>query len=365
MEMEAEETSRELLFIVNPVAGHGRSRRVFARLEAVLARVTGLRWVVWNTRGPGHAVELAQRAGLEGYRRVVAVGGDGTVHEAINGLMSLSAALRHRLAFGVVPAGSGNDFARNVGIPQDPGALAALLASGAAGFVDVGEVGGHYFANVAGVGFDAEVARLANRLPKAVPGPLTYLVSAVSALATYRNASVRIELDGRELRRRVLLVAVGNGAGYGGGMLICPGARMDDGRFRVVVAGDLSRAAVLATLPRVFSGRHLENPLVEAFEARQVHIEAERPLAVQADGEVVARTPATLKIVPRALRVIGVTGPEREAGLPFEAVLEKQGEPPVPETEATAPPGGEGAGQGVPARRRVPGKTPDPRGRSG
>lgn len=304
---------KELLFIVNPVAGHGRSLRVFGRLQAVLERVAGLRCVIWTTRGPGHATELAHRAGLEGYQRIVAVGGDGTVHEAINGLMALHPPVRERIAFGVVPAGSGNDFARNAGVPRDPGALAALLAGGPASPVDVGVVDGHYFGNVAGVGFDAEVARLANRLPKFVPGALTYVVSAVSVLASYKNAGVRIHLDGRALERRVLLVAVGNGAAYAGGMLICPGARMNDGRFRVVVAGDLSRLSVLTTLPKVFSGRHLDHPLVEVFDAEEVRIEADRPLAVQADGEIVARTPTTLRLVPMALRVIGVVGSQAEA----------------------------------------------------
>ena len=314
----------ELLFIVNPVAGHGRSLRVFARLRAVLDRVAGVRCIVWHTRGPGHARELAERAGLEGYARIVAVGGDGTVHEALNGLMALSAPLRQRVAFGVVPAGSGNDFARNAGIPTDPGALAALLAGGPAAAADVGVVDGHYFANVAGVGFDAEVARQANRLPKFVPGPLTYLISALWVLSRYRNAAVRVELDGRVLERRVLLVAVGNGAGYAGGMRICPGARMDDGIFRVVVAGDLSRAGVLTTLPKVFSGRHVEHPLVEVYDARRVRIEAERPLAVQADGEIVATTPATLEMVPAAIRVVGLAREASPAAPPADAAPDRR-----------------------------------------
>lgn len=303
----------ELLFIVNPVAGHGRSLRVFARLRAVLERVPGVRCVVWHTRGPGHARELAERAALEGYGRILAVGGDGTVHEALNGLMALSPAARGQIAFGVVPAGSGNDFARNTGIPRDAAALATLLASGPASPMDVGVVNGHYFANVAGVGFDAEVARQANRLPKFVPGALTYVFAALWTLSRYRNAAVRIVLDGETLERRVMLVAVGNGAGYGGGMRICPGARMDDGTFRVVVAGDLPKPSVLSLLPKVFSGRHVEHPLVEVYDARHVRIEAERPLAVQADGEIVAASPLSLEVVPSAVRVIGLLGRSSDA----------------------------------------------------
>lgn len=300
----------ELLFIVNPVAGHGRSLRIFNRLQAVLDRVASLRSVVWTTQGPGHARELAERAGLEGYERVVAVGGDGTVHEAINGLMGLKPELRQRVAFGVVPAGSGNDFSRNLGVPTDAGALATVLASGVASPVDVGSVNGHYFANVAGVGFDAEVAALANRIPKYVPGTLTYVICALAQLALYKNAAVRLYLDGKLIERRILLVAVGNGAHYGGGMMICPGARMNDGKFRVVVAGDLSRAGVLRTLPQVYSGRHLHNPLVEVYDAQEVRVEAERPLTVQADGEIVATSPTTIQLIPMALRVIGFAAPE-------------------------------------------------------
>ena len=333
----------ELLFIVNPVAGHGRSLRVFARLRAVLERVPGVRCVVWQTRGPGHARELAHRAALEGYGRILAVGGDGTVNETLNGLMALSPAARDRIAFGVVPAGSGNDFARNTGIPRDPAALATLLASGPASPMDVGVVNGHYFANVAGVGFDAEVARQANRLPKFVPGALTYVLAALWVLSRYRNAAVRIVLDGEVLERRVMLVAVGNGAGYGGGMRICPGARVDDGTFRVVVGGDLSKPSVLALLPKVFSGRHVEHPLVEVYDARHVRIEAERPLAVQADGEIVAESPISLQVVPSAIRVIGLLARSSDATTDaHEATTRDRSATPEPPAADTSPAPGPG-----------------------
>ncbi|WP_324716251.1 YegS/Rv2252/BmrU family lipid kinase [Carboxydochorda subterranea] len=326
----------ELLFIVNPVAGHGRSMRVFSRLESVMDQVAGLKRLVWLTRGPGHALELARRAALEGYDRIVAVGGDGTVHEAINGLMGLKPEILNRVSFGVVPAGSGNDFSRNLGIPTDVGALATLLASGSSGLADVGTVNGHYFANVAGVGFDAEVARMANRVPKLVPGTLTYVTCALAQLAVYRNAAVRLTLDGQVLERRALLVAVGNGARYAGGMTICPGARMDDGVFRVVVAGDLSRAQVLQVLPQVFPGRHVAHPLVEVWDAREVHVEADRPLSIQADGEVIGTVPATFRLLPRALPVIGLRTPE-PGGADAELREAEGAREPAPETEASAP----------------------------
>ncbi len=301
----------DLLFILNPVAGHGRSQRVLARLQAALTNRSGVRTVTWSTSGPGHARELALRAAREGYTRIVAVGGDGTVHEVLNGLMEAGPQLLARVGLGVVPAGSGNDFARNLGIPAQPQALADRLTGGTWGRVDVGLVNGRYFGNVAGVGFDAEVAALANRLPKYLPGTLTYLGGALAMLARYRNARVSLVLDGTPLERRVLLVAVGNGACYAGGMIICPGARMDDGRFRVVVAGDLTRLEVLRVLPTIYRGGHMGHPKVEAFDAAEVVISADRRLFVQADGEIVGTTPARLRILPRALQVMGLL---REAG---------------------------------------------------
>lgn len=276
---------------------------------------------------------------MEGYERIVAVGGDGTVHEVINGLMALRPETRQSVRLGVVPAGSGNDFSRNLDIPRDARALAMLLASGEAVSADVGLVNGRFFANVAGVGFDAEVARFANRVPKVIPGTITYLVGVFAQLALFRNAGIRLWLDGKLLERRVLLVAIGNGARYAGGMHICPGARMDDGLFRVIVVRDLPKLEVLRVLPKVYPGTHVEHPAVEVYDAREVRIEGNRDLSIQADGEIVGTIPNTFQLVPRALRVIGLrsTGGRRET-----EGLQARGEPqPAPPEPLDARPPGE------------------------
>ena len=295
----------EILFILNPVAGHGRSRRVFERLQAMLAGHRQLQPVVWQTAGPAHARELAARAAQEGYQRVVAVGGDGTVHEVINGLMDAGPQLAGGVRVGVVPAGSGNDFARNLGLPSDPGEAARLLARGEAHPIDVGRVNDRHFANLAGVGFDAEVAAWANRVPKFIPGTFTYLAGVLALLARYRNAEVSLELDGRPLQGRAFLVAVGNGPRYAGGMAICPGAVMNDGRLRVVLCGDLQRGEILRLLPTIYQGRHVGHPKVQTFDVRRLSLHARRPLAVHADGELVGYTPARFEVVPGAILTIG------------------------------------------------------------
>ena len=295
----------ELLFILNPVAGHGRSRRVFARLLDIFSQAPGIQVVTWQTARPGHARELAARAAREGYDRVVAVGGDGTVHEIINGLMDAGPALAPRVRLGVVPAGSGNDFARNLGLPASLPAMAQLLARGEAQAIDLGRVNGRHFANLAGVGFDAEVAAWANRVPKFIPGTFTYVAGVLALLARYRNARITIELDGQRLERRAFLVAVGNGPRYAGGMVMCPGAAMNDGRLRVVICGDLSRGEIMRLLPTIYSGSHVRHPKVEVFDARQLRLTADRSLTVHADGEIVGSTPASFEIVQGAIQAIG------------------------------------------------------------
>ena len=329
------DTGEEMLFILNPVAGHGRSRRALDRLRQAMEKAPApglsrprMRPVVWETGRPGHARELAARAAQEGFARIVAVGGDGTVHEVINGLMDAGTGLASRVLLGIVPAGSGNDFARNLGLPADAGAMAPILMGSQWAEVDVGRVNGRHFANLAGVGFDAEVAAWANRVPKFVPGTFTYLAGVLVVLAGYRNARVELELDGLRLARRAFLVAVGNGPAYAGGMRMCPGADMGDGRFRVVVCGDLRRTEILRLLPTIYHGGHVRHPKVEVFDVARLTLEAERPLTVHADGESVGTTPASFQVVAGALRVLGARpsprshqqvlpeGSARPAGLP-------------------------------------------------
>jgi diacylglycerol kinase (ATP) len=293
------------LVVVNPVAGKGNARRLWERARHALAAGGIGDWQCVTSERVGHARELAQAAAHAGCERVVAVGGDGTVLEVANGVAHTDTALA------IVPAGTGNDSSRNLGIPSEPIAAARLALSGPIRPIDLGEVetarGSTYFVNVAGFGFDAEVSTRVNALPKFVGGTVPYVLGVLQTLWQFRAPSMRITVDERTIERRVFVVAVANCASYGGGMRIAPDAVPDDGLFDVCLVGDLSRLAVLRLVPKMYSGGHRSHPAVELLRCRAVHAQADVRVRCQADGELVGDLPATFTIHPGGLRC--VTGP--------------------------------------------------------
>jgi diacylglycerol kinase (ATP) len=234
---------------------------------------------------------------------VVAVGGDGTVGACAAGLADAGPAAR--AALGVIPAGGGNDAARSLGLPpSDPLAAAGLLAGLRRRPADLATVAGRAYLNVAGAGFDSEVNRVANqRLGWAGNRP-RYIGAVLVQLAVGRTASFRLVLDGHAQTRRGWLVAVANGPSYGGGMLVAPRASLDDGLLEVVVIAEIGKLEFLRTFPKVFSGRHVEHPAVTVHRAARVELDADRTLAVYADGEPAGTLPATFEVRPAAITVL-------------------------------------------------------------
>lgn len=311
--------------ILNPVAAQGRILRVWPKIKAALLQVLPQRPDVWESQHPGHAVELAQRAALEGYEWIAVCGGDGTVHEVVNGICR--ARFHHGLqgqhpSLTVIPAGTGNDFARSLGIPLNAVTAALGLSEPVNDTIDVGRVGDHYFANIAGAGFDAEVAAEVNRSGKKAGGALPYVWGVIKKLFVYQNQDLRIQLDDQILDRRALLVAVGISPYYAGGMHILPKADPRDGLFDVCICGDLRRIEVLSLLPRIFSGGHVGHRQVEFYRARKVKISGSANLHVQADGEIVGKLPVEFECLPGTLRVVKpvAVAPGKRA---WQAIAEK------------------------------------------
>jgi diacylglycerol kinase (ATP) len=301
------------LAIVNPLAARRTPRRTWRRLRDEVPGVRDWEWL--TTRYAGHATELARAAAASHgrYERVAVVGGDGTVGEAAQGLAHTD------LPLAIIPAGTGNDIARNLAIPRHPLAAARLAATGTPRTIDLGEVrtpeATRGFVNVAGFGFDAEAAERVNRLPRVVGGTLPYLVGTLQTLWRYAAPRVRLSLDGRQIEARIFLVAVGNCASYAGGMRIVPLARPDDGMLDVCLVHALSRLEVLRVIPRLYSGGHESHPAVKLFRCRSLEGEVlsaasdRAPVRVSchADGEQVGGLPVRFAIQPGALRC--VTGP--------------------------------------------------------
>jgi diacylglycerol kinase (ATP) len=268
--------------IINPVSG-ARGRREAARQRRELAHTAlaaaGIPGDVFLTTAAQHARALAREAVDRGATLVVAWGGDGTVNEVASVLAFGPVAL------GVVPAGSGNGLARTLGVPWAPAEALRVALSGAERRIDVGELGGRLFVNVAGVGLDAEVALRFNTYARDRRGFLPYLALGLQAILRDGGRDYTIRLDDEPVRRRALLVFCANGQQYGSGARMIPGARLDDGVLDLMVVGDRPRLARLWLAPRVFTGSLSAAPDVLVRRVRSFEIAADGPLRFHVDGE--------------------------------------------------------------------------------
>ena len=297
--------------IVNPTAGYRRARRVWPRLLSSLGE-TGAKVATWWTEWPGHAETLAARARREGFDRVVAVGGDGTLLEVVNGLWWES---RGSLpSVGVVPFGTGCDYVRSFDLGQTLRDQ-ALTALGEAtlrvsvGLVRLQGLDGQprqrVFVNVLGLGFDARVIAGFRQQRLRLPGKIPYFLSGLKALVRLSHHRITGSLNGRPLDTEAVVVVVGLGRYFGGGLMITPGASPQASHFQVVLAQKLSRLELLALLPGLYFGKHLNHPRVMADYAGHIKINADPPAYVEAEGELEGLTPIEVAIIPRALRIAG------------------------------------------------------------
>ena len=286
----------KLLLIVNPLAGGGRTGRALPAVRAELAR-QGVEHRVQETRSLSHGRTLAAEAAQRG-EVAVAFGGDGLIGAVADALRGGDGVM------GVLPGGRGNDFARALGIPLDPAQACAALASGAPRPLDLGEVGGRTFIGIASCGFDSDANRIANHT-RVVRGKLVYAYGAVRALLGWRPATFTVTVDGgRPCTVTGYTVAAANSRSYGGGMQLAPAADLDDGQLDVVIISHLPKPRFLMLMPTVFTGTHVNQPIVQTGRARTVAIAASRPFTLYADGDPIAELPATISILPGAMRVI-------------------------------------------------------------
>ncbi len=286
--------------IVNPAAGRGRARREWPGQAAAL-RDAGVRFEVTETREPGEAVGLAERAARE-YGVVVAAGGDGTLHEVANGLLRAGT----RAVLGVLPLGSGDDFVKMLPL-RDP---VDRLARGTARPYDAGRIVAgttRYFANGMDIGFGAHGAKNITRVPRFLTGLGAYLGALVLTMVRYPRLEVTLQLDeGPVQAQSTTLTAVMNGCSFGGSFRVCPEARADDGELDLLIARGCSRLDILALVPKILRGTHAGDARLRMARARRVVIESEDPLLVEADGEIVCEDACRLEIqvLPGALRVL-------------------------------------------------------------
>lgn len=283
--------------IANPQSGRKRG------LKAAGVALETMRQGGWEpelrlSEAPGDAQRQARLAAEAGFDAVFVCGGDGSLSEAANGLAGTGTPL------GVIPCGTGNDFARTVGISIDPARAAREALHGAPGPVDLLRVndGALWALNVMGIGLDARVAARVNRRVRWVGGMAAYLMALAAELVDYRLTPVRVCVDGQEWEGRVLLLAVANAASYGAGIRISPLSRIDDGRLEVVAVGYVPRISVLPNLLRVVKGSHLSLPAILHWSGDRVSIETPQPTPLLADGDLKGETPFTAQVAPGTLQ---------------------------------------------------------------
>ena len=256
---------------------------------------------------PGQLTELAREAAEDGASLLVAVGGDGTVYEVVNGIAG-----RAGVDLAIVPRGTGRDFVRTYGIPHRLDDALRTARDGRTREIDLGrarfrswqgETVETYFANIASAGMSGAIAKRANETTKAFGGKASYFWATFAVFARWRTSEITVAVDGASRRARMHDVVVANGRYFGGGMMICPQAEPDDGAFDVLLIGNLSKRDLILTLPKTYRGKHLPHPKAELLRGSTVEIEAPEPLPVELDGEQPGTTPARFDLVPRALRL--------------------------------------------------------------
>lgn len=296
--------------IVNPAAGDGKCGHLWPSVQECMVRL-GLAFDVTMTQAPGHAMTLAAQAAKQGYDMVISIGGDGTLHEIVNGILRTCPQGLAETLIGVVPVGTGGDFVRTLDIPRTWEQACAHLLGDKVRILDVGEMAfigasgeeHRYFVNVAGLGFDGEVTARSNISSKRFGGTIPYFTSLVLTLFNYVNKDVELHMDDHDMPGRMNSVVVANGAWFGGGMFIAPNASPDDGMFDVVMIGDVGKLELLQTMPRVYNGTHLTHPKVKVVRAREVSVVSQQEMFLQADGESLGRAPVRFSLREHALRL--------------------------------------------------------------
>ncbi|MBM7618163.1 YegS/Rv2252/BmrU family lipid kinase [Bacillus tianshenii] len=291
-------------FIVNKTSGNGKGANVWSKVQKLL-KAKGVEYQVLFTDGTENDRKLVEsKIGLE-CTAVVVIGGDGTIHGVANALAYKNVPL------GIIPAGSGNDFARSLQIPKDhEGALNRIL-TGKVKTMDLGKVGQEYFITIAGIGFDGKVAKVTNEskmkklLNKMSLGSLSYIYSLIKVLITYQPTTLTIKIDERIHRfSEVWMISVANLPFYGGGIKICPDAIADDGLLDICILHGVNRWELLMVFPRAFSGSHITHKNVTMLKGKDIFITPEKDLVIQCDGEIVAHNPIALTVEKEALHIL-------------------------------------------------------------
>lgn len=285
------------LFIVNPVAGKGKSTKIIPIIKEVMDTYN-CTYDIKITEKVGDAKLFAKEAKYKSFSTIVSVGGDGTLHEVVNGMVG------GKQKLGVIPSGTGNDFIRALKIPFNTREALEVLVKQHSLSIDLGRLNGKYFVNFCSVGLDALIAQEANKIKKYFSSTYSYVIGTVKALSKFKSIKIDLVIDGERHSEEIMLIAVCNGSYYGGGMKIAPEAQISDGKFDICIVRKMPKLKLLFLFPTIFKGEHIKYKEVKTYRGKHVEIFSKDNINVNADGEIINNRPIKFEAVNKKIDVI-------------------------------------------------------------
>jgi YegS/Rv2252/BmrU family lipid kinase len=302
----------EWLVIVNPNAGNGKGKKDWARISELLNE-EGLLFAVRFTEKKGHAIDFTSEGIKAGFRKIITVGGDGTLNEVVNGVISNDECPPDDILLALIPVGTGNDWGRMFGIPLDYKKAIKIISenklvlhdAGLVSFFDGAVQKKRYFINIAGLGFESVVVRRTNiQKDKGHSGKLIYFYNLLMSLLSYKNTKAELIIDGEKIDADVFSLNVGNGRYCGGGMRQTPDALPDDGILDVTVINGIGKFEIIRNLKILYDGTILSHPKIDGYKCKNIKVSSDQVLYVEADGELLGHTPAEFSIIPACIKII-------------------------------------------------------------
>lgn len=285
---------RKILFIINPVAGKGETIQIFKKIKKEFSEYN---YDTKLTKSIGDATQITRKY-MNCYTDIISVGGDGTLTEIVDGLKNYEGNL------GVIAAGTGNDFIRSLNYPESLERCFEIIKAGKSQKIDVLKVNNHRFINVASFGLDGEVILQTDKIKQKISGTSAYVVSSIKSILKFKPYPVIVEIDGEPLKREIVLVAVGNGMYFGGGMNVTPCAKINDGFLDVVIANKTSKLKLINLFVKLFKGQHMNDSIIEHYKCKSFSIESDLDILINADGNLIGQLPAKISVDDDKINII-------------------------------------------------------------
>lgn len=304
--------SNNWLIIVNPNAGNGNGRKDWPVIASYLSKYN-IFYKVSFTLTRRHAIELTQKGIAEGFRKLIAVGGDGTLNEVVNGIFTQTICPTTDIELSMIMVGTGNDWGKMFEIPDSYEAAIRVIKKGSVRLQDAGIVNFYdgikrdfrYFINIAGLGFDAVVVKRTNHTrDKGYKGKAVYFLNLLRSLMLYSHTSTSVEIDGKRIHHNILSISIGIGRYSGGGMRQTPVAIPDDGLFDITVIKNMKKSEAIFSLKKLYDGTLLDHPKIESYQGRDISIDSDPLIHLEADGESLGHSPITFTIIPQSIKII-------------------------------------------------------------